>query len=148
MGTWVLSHAKTGRFLYMRNGNKYKVGSSQQSDLRIRDDKAVSNEHAVLHHSPTGVQVQDLGSEYGTFVNKGIETNERIVENKLIALKIGDSVRFGHRLDNEYRLVRKIDQEISTVVCEPPTIDLVNSEDDSEKEVVVATRYELFFFSN
>lgn len=48
------------------------------------------------------VKVTDLGAKYGTFVNDGIENDQKMAEQSVLELKAGDRIRFG-MLTNTWR---------------------------------------------
>lgn len=68
-GPWVLeigsAHGSRRRILEV--GDRVVLGSSRLADVRIRDG-AVSARHVRVHATPSGVEVEDLGSKNGVFV--------------------------------------------------------------------------------
>jgi hypothetical protein len=66
-----------------------RVGRGEENDLRPEDVK-VSRHHAELHLDDDELEVIDLGSTNGTFVN-----GERLPPNQARKLKPGDEVYFG-----------------------------------------------------
>jgi Nif-specific regulatory protein len=62
------------------------IGRDHTNSIAIRD-KAVSRTHAVIREDSGHVEVIDLGSQNGTFVN-GVRVTERVLES-------GDQVRIG-----------------------------------------------------
>lgn len=103
------------RFYLLTDSDKYTVGCGAQSDLLISDDISISGEHAIIRSS-SGVQVKNLDSEYGIFLNDGIEKNQRILKKNKVDLKVGYIVRFG-QLENIFRL-ENIDVKICTSLLE------------------------------
>jgi pSer/pThr/pTyr-binding forkhead associated (FHA) protein len=71
-------------------GEGILIGRSSDCQLLLEDDY-VSTRHARISRTPTGYQVEDLGSTNGTFVN-----NQRITTP--IAFSIGDTLRIGRTL--------------------------------------------------
>lgn len=72
---------------------RYDPDRSQQPDVDLSDYRAfehgVSSRHAVIQHTPEGVQIVDLGSTNGTYVN-----GRRLVPNQYYVLNDGDEIRF------------------------------------------------------
>jgi len=65
------------------------VGRGDENNLRLDDSKA-SRRHAELHLTTEKLEVVDLGSTNGTFVNR-----ERLLPNLPRLLKPGDEIYFG-----------------------------------------------------
>ncbi|MGB0060197.1 FHA domain-containing protein [Candidatus Binatus sp.] len=63
------------------------IGSHPSNDV-VLDDTTVSRRHATITRTPTGLELADLGSTNGTFVN-----GRRV--QKSVALKAGDEIKFG-----------------------------------------------------
>ena len=85
---------ESARFLLRTHGRDHPLkegknvaGRSRSSDVRVQDAK-VSRRHAILHVSGETIELEDLGSLNGTFVNA-----DR-VDGRQILLP-GDVVRFG-----------------------------------------------------
>ncbi len=66
------------------------IGRSSDCQLLLEDDY-VSTRHARISVSPTGYQVDDLGSTNGTFLN-----NQRITQPT--PFRLGDTLRIGRTL--------------------------------------------------
>jgi molecular chaperone DnaK (HSP70) len=66
-----------------------KVGRGEENDLRLDDSKA-SRLHAELRIATDKLEVVDLGSTNGTFLN-----GERLAPNQPRSLKPGDEIHFG-----------------------------------------------------
>jgi hypothetical protein len=66
------------------------IGRGEQRDLQIFDVK-VSRLHAELHATPENLDLVDLNSTNGTFVN-----GERLPANQAYAIKPSDELRFGN----------------------------------------------------
>ncbi|KAK7069130.1 hypothetical protein SK128_004115 [Halocaridina rubra] len=100
-----------GKVHYLPCGQTLMV-SRKQGHILLTGDVSISRQHAcfvVTHlenklndpeHWPT-VKLKDLGAKYGTFVNDGIETNEKIGSERTLLDE--DRIRFG-RLTNMWRL--------------------------------------------
>nr|WP_300148653.1 FHA domain-containing protein [Propionicimonas sp.] len=71
-------------------GEGVLIGRSSDCQLLL-DDDYVSTRHARISRTPTGYQVEDLGSTNGTFVN-----NQRIAT--ATPFGIGDTLRIGRTL--------------------------------------------------
>ncbi len=85
----------------------------ESADVLIEDDSEVSRNHAVVRASDGGVEVEDLGSTNGTFVNE-----RRISEPT--RLSAGDILRVGQtRLDLE--IEEDPNKTIVSGVVAPPT---------------------------
>lgn len=67
--------------------DRVMVGRSRFCDIRLQED-TVSRLHAAFTRAEGGLQLEDLGSSNGTFVN-----GEQIVGS--CRLQVGDTVRFG-----------------------------------------------------
>ena len=100
-------------------GRRFEVESGEVSigrestDVLIEDDSEVSRSHAVVRASEGGVEVEDLGSTNGTFVNE-----RRISEPT--SLSTGDILRVGQtRLDLE--IEEDPNKTIVSGVVAPPT---------------------------
>jgi len=64
-----------------------KIGTMQKAQLRLGNDSSVSRMHAVIEAKPDELNVIDLGSNAGTFVNGERKNKAR--------LAIGDTIRIG-----------------------------------------------------
>jgi len=100
-------------------GRRFEVQSGEVSigrestDVLLEDDSEVSRNHAVVRASDRGVEVEDLGSTNGTFVN------ERRISGPT-SLSTGDIVRVGQtRLDLE--IEEDPNKTIVSGVVAPPT---------------------------
>ena len=100
-------------------GRRFEVDSGEvtigreSTDVLIEDDSEVSRNHAVVRASDGGVEVEDLGSTNGTFVNE-----RRISEPT--SLSTGDILRVGQtRLDLE--IEEDPNKTIISGVVAPPT---------------------------
>ncbi|CAN5692465.1 hypothetical protein BH20ACT23_BH20ACT23_29480 [soil metagenome] len=100
-------------------GRRFEVQSGEvtigreSTDVLIEDDSEVSRNHAVVRATDGGVEVEDLGSTNGTFVNE-----RRISEPT--RLSVGDILRVGQtRLDLETE--EDPNKTIVSGVVAPPT---------------------------
>lgn len=122
-------------------GRRFEVESGEvtigreSTDVLIEDDSEVSRNHAVVRASDNGVEVEDLGSTNGTFVNE-----RRISEPTRLAT--GDILRVGQtRLDLEIEedpnrtvvsgLVAPPTQEHSAPIAQVPPPSSGPSPDDA-----------------
>jgi Domain of unknown function (DUF4123)/FHA domain len=76
-----------GKRVVVQPGQAVKVGRVDPADFLIRGDAMLSNVHFEVTCDDQGGQVRDLGSRFGTFVNK-----ERVTE---AGLKEGDQISAG-----------------------------------------------------
>lgn len=74
-------------------------------DVNLEDDQSISRVHAKLYLNNEGIEVEDVGSKYGVFVNRSIESCTPLGKSTRVRLKVGDVVRFG-RLENVWRLAK------------------------------------------
>lgn len=77
------------------------------TDLELQNDICVSRSHAVFYvvesQGQTHLELEDMGSKYGTFYNKDIEKNVPMEKGHKIQLKNNDIIRFG-RLQNVWKV--------------------------------------------
>lgn len=90
----VLTHrkgAKAGGWdMYpMRPGDRLRVGRARDNDIVLDEDPPVSRVHAVLSCAAGGLEITDLDSCNGTYVNGSVLHGSR-------PLSGGDVVRIGH----------------------------------------------------
>lgn len=87
---------------------KYSIGRSG-ADVELQDDICVSRAHAAIHlvkreDGQFKLELEDLGSKYGTFLNKAnIDSNTAVEKGRKIPLKQNDLIRFG-RLQNIWKV--------------------------------------------
>ncbi len=96
--SWFLEGATTGsnRLLIAIDTWPFHIGREAQCELPVAA-KDISRRHACIDHcADGGLQVTDLGSTNGTFVNR-----ERLDKNACVRLKDGDILHFG---TSEFRL--------------------------------------------
>lgn len=101
-------------------GQRFEVDSGEVSigredtDVIIEDDTEVSRGHAVVRSSDEGIEIEDLGSTNGTFVNERKTSGPTPLSN-------GDIIRVGQtRLDVEVEEDDPNKTSVSGVVV-PPT---------------------------
>ncbi|XP_042871534.1 nibrin-like isoform X2 [Penaeus japonicus] len=115
---WVLegTESNPGQIHYLPCGSPLMV-SRREGHILLRDDNSISRQHAsiTVTHSISDlkninalpkVNLTELGSKYGTFVNEGIDSNCKLANKCTTELKDGDRIRFG-MLANEWRLCHK-----------------------------------------
>jgi len=100
-------------------GRRFEVESGEitigreRADILVGDDSEVSRNHAIVRESKDGVEVEDLGSTNGTFVNE-----QRISEPT--RLSDGDIMRVGQtRFDVE--LTEDPNKTVVSGMVAPPT---------------------------
>ena len=71
---------------FVPQGERTTIGRSPDCDIFL-DDVTVSRKHAVVRRGPTGLQIEDLGSLNGTFLNR-----RRIESGRL---ENGDELQIG-----------------------------------------------------
>jgi adenylate cyclase len=95
----------------LANDHAYVVGRAVTSEIPIFDP-TISRRHAELRVSAGGVQVKDLGSSNGTFIN-----GARITDG---ALSAGDSITFGKVVFQLLSRDATPNRPISTGAHQPP----------------------------
>jgi CRP-like cAMP-binding protein/thioredoxin reductase/pSer/pThr/pTyr-binding forkhead associated (FHA) protein len=100
LGIFVLRPTGRGEPILLLPGDSLVVGRTEEAELPLFHD-SISRSHARLTHQGTAVQVRDLGSANGTFVN-----GERCQET---LAGPGDRLGFGAL---EFRLARATDAEM------------------------------------
>jgi EAL domain-containing protein (putative c-di-GMP-specific phosphodiesterase class I) len=102
--SWYLEGASAGNSVLIAIDHlPFQIGRESSCDLTVvaRD---MSRHHALLDRfDDTSLQLTDLGSTNGTFVNR-----ERLTKNSSIQLKDGDILHFG---TNEFRLKSRPDAQ-------------------------------------
>jgi pSer/pThr/pTyr-binding forkhead associated (FHA) protein len=68
------------------------IGRARESTLWLQSEK-VSREHAEIHISGEVMEIIDLGSTNGTYLNE-----QRLQPNQRHYLKPGDEIRFGDQV--------------------------------------------------
>ncbi|MBC8505148.1 MAG: FHA domain-containing protein [Anaerolineales bacterium] len=77
---------------YPLNIGVTKVGRARECLVWLESDK-VSRIHAELHRTDESIELIDLGSTNGTFLN-----DERLTANQTLMLHVGDELRFGDQV--------------------------------------------------
>jgi hypothetical protein len=67
----------------------FRIGSSSDNDLWVKDDQYVSGNHASLSHVKGSLLLSDQGSRNGTFLN------DKRVTGTALVVRRGDLIRFG-----------------------------------------------------
>ncbi|XP_065360588.1 nibrin [Calliphora vicina] len=104
---WFITHTISGDSVCLLPTKlKYSVGR-MGADVELQDEICVSRAHAAFHlvksEEQYKLELEDLGSKYGTFLNQDIETNTALVKGRKIGLKNDDIIRFG-RLQNIWKV--------------------------------------------
>ncbi|KAG7161220.1 Nibrin-like [Homarus americanus] len=99
---------------YLHCGSTLLV-SRKEGHIYLQGDISISRQHASIFimHPPTNlknmqalpkVMLNDLGAKYGSFVNDGIQRDEKLPDRATTELVNGDTVRFG-MFNSSWRLV-------------------------------------------
>lgn len=88
-GQLLVRHSSGREEQHVINREVVNIGRSVDNDIVI-DDVSVSRRHARLVSQPDGLFLEDLDSDYGSFVRE-----ERIVPGRRALLANGDQLRFG-----------------------------------------------------
>jgi serine/threonine protein kinase len=81
-----------GRRYVIRIGQRFVLGRGRDVTVRVQDEK-VSRRHVALELSPDGLQVTDLGSRNGSFLDgRQLKPHEARVAHADDVLQIGDHV--------------------------------------------------------
>ncbi|XP_063873466.1 nibrin-like [Scylla paramamosain] len=103
---WVLqgSDSTSGKVHYLVCGQTLVIGR-REGHILLTNDVSISRKHAALTltfppvnlkmREPAKVELSDLQSKYGTFVNENIEKGERLRPGRTQVLRHGDRIRFG-----------------------------------------------------
>ncbi|XP_043481589.1 nibrin [Leptopilina heterotoma] len=100
---WFLKGPK-GELIYLKRDSPINVGRIQ-GDIVLRDDKSISRNHASVYVEPKKNKnkslcfVKDMGSKYGSTVNRGNETIKITKEG--IEVHHNDIIKFGLQ-NNDY----------------------------------------------
>lgn len=93
---WYLTSDNDNRIIYVYPEKlEIVIGRSpdpELCDFTIHDDVSISRRHAVLKLGDTGLNVKDLGSRYGTFINN---SNKKLENDSECPLKNNDIVKLG-----------------------------------------------------
>ena len=85
---------------YIANGNErtadigaaFTIGRARDNDLPLLDDTAVSRHHACIAQEGVGYVIEDLGSQNGTFVERG-DASFKVTQ--AVELLSGDVIKIG-----------------------------------------------------
>ena len=99
-GLSVIAGEQAGSFFPLQGDGPWKLGRGEEVEIRLSDPK-VSRLHAELSLTPLGLEIRDLGSTNGTFVN-----GTRITEPQM--LRDGDLIEVG---DSSLRVVYPADEK-------------------------------------
>src|SRR5436309_12429180 len=151
---WVTVGSGEGKGLSVRvEGERFLIGSGEESQLML-GDPAVEPLHAYLQVTGDGhVDLHDLGSEGGTFVNgERVDHSRRLEDGD--ELRVGDTVLLAtleeparelaaahHRGDSEIAPVVRVESEGQTVEV-VPTDGVPDAEPDDATSVRVTTEGE------
>ncbi|XP_073836392.1 uncharacterized protein [Musca autumnalis] len=104
---WYITHTSSGERYYFSNDKPKHTVGRVGTDLELQNDNCVSRSHAVFHmtesENETYLELEDMGSKYGTFINKDIEKNAPLQKGVKTRLKNNDIIRFG-RLQNIWKI--------------------------------------------
>lgn len=95
--------------VYLDQFKTCTISRRKKTDIQITNDKSVSERHACILCSSTGVVVVDLSSTNGTVIN-----GFRIKPNLQAYVKDGDIIGFGNQ--NDFLLVKI--KNLSDKVCD------------------------------
>lgn len=119
--------------LFPLDRDRITIGRGDENDVALRDDRLVSNVHAVVESYGASFTVRDLGSSNGTYVNGHRLVGERV-------LRRGDEVRVG-RTQIVYRETQKPPGERTDTGPSAPTLT------SRERDVLIALCRPLFHSS-
>ncbi len=72
-------------------GETYILGRGRDATLRI-DDERISRKHVSVALVPTGIEVTELGSRNGTFLNgRLLQSNEKLNTGRFAVIDLGDA---------------------------------------------------------
>ena len=81
----ILNGLRIGHRLFLRPQQHLRIGRTEVADVAIPTDAMLSGVHfRVSSHEPESLQVEDLGSRNGTFVNGRPVGFYRAIEGDLI----------------------------------------------------------------
>jgi len=91
--------AESGEHLVIENQNRIVIGRSSSHSIRVPDvdlapyhafSKGVSSLHASIFRNDDGINISDLGSTNGTYLNR-----EGLIPHQAYTLHNGDLIYFG-----------------------------------------------------
>jgi two-component system, cell cycle response regulator len=104
----VLSGTAAGQMFRIPEGHWCVIGRAQGSQLRI-EEEGVSRNHARIRRDGPIVQVEDLGSRNGTYLNgERISTVKRLDEGDKIQIGPITVVRFAHHDELDERFHQRL----------------------------------------
>ncbi|KAJ6633874.1 Nibrin [Pseudolycoriella hygida] len=126
---WILSRVNTDdKFYLLCDKPKYTVGRNKNCDIVGEPTQSsLGRLHATLYITEDRVEVEDTKSKYGTYINDGINVNEKIEPSARHTLNDGDTIRFGF-IDFTWKLEKTDFIVLST--------SLTNSEKDNLRKDV------------
>ena len=110
--------------LFPLDGTRVTIGRGDGNDVVLRDDRLVSNVHAVIECYGSSYALRDLGSSNGTFVNGHSLVGERV-------LRPGDEIRLG-RTQIQFRETQAAAGERTDTGPKPPELT------SRERDVLIA----------
>ena len=102
------------------------VGRSPQHATVILPSERVSRRHAVIRQTAAGIEIEDLRSRNGTFVN-----GERL--EGTTTLKSGDTIVIG---DEQLSFIQKASRDIPRTMDEAPNDDIVTTAHRNAVELI------------
>jgi pSer/pThr/pTyr-binding forkhead associated (FHA) protein len=111
----MLVETSTGKTFPLVNG--FRIGRVE-GDLVLSNDIAVSSRHCIFHVSGPAVEIEDLGSRNGSFVNE-----TKLEPKARVALLPGAKVRIGHtdfliQHGNEKPKARETEIQLASLVSQ------------------------------
>jgi pSer/pThr/pTyr-binding forkhead associated (FHA) protein len=110
--------------LFPLEGTRVRIGRSEENDVVLRDDRLVSQLHAVIECYGSSYALRDLGSSNGTYVNGHTLAGEKV-------LRPGDEIRLG-RTQILFRENQAAPAERTDTGPKPPELT------SREREVLIA----------
>jgi serine/threonine protein kinase len=109
---------EVGRRYVLRMGQRFVLGRGRDVTVRVQDEK-VSRRHVALELRPEGLQITDLGSRNGSFLDgEQLEGNRPIMARPEDVLQIGDHVFYvvimglDERTRRERARTRRLDEPL------------------------------------
>ncbi|XP_072932033.1 nibrin [Epargyreus clarus] len=92
---WYLISKNDPRVIYVLPGKDIVIGRSadgQNCNFAFPEDPSLSRKHATLSIVNNILNLEDVGSKYGTFINNSVDKLEC---NKKLILNVNDTIKFG-----------------------------------------------------
>ena len=130
-----------GRRWHLRNGVRIDIGRSPSCDISLPDTLSVSRRHARLCFEQKQVDLEDLGSTNGTYVN-----DQRL--SGAVTLKSGDRFQVGSvhfKFLQEYDVENAYYQTLYQLAVRDGLTEIYNKrkfDEELEREFLRAGRYE------